>query len=434
MGWQGEWLGIDEDGHVAELRFNDAGVAPRVFLEWCASRNPFVAPDARPRFEGAAPCTSVSDLADELPAPKPFRFFANAGSPFFPVFGAGNHAKAGTREVVVWVHDDAPVADDLRAKRAKRLATTEDGILVSYADYPAATRKRLHGKGGACRACLASMWLDEYLAAARGVFVYENEYAELNGPYVCRAAPAVPLEVESLSNALRARLARTKLVKCSFATSPRIQPAHHLPCDSTNSRASYLVDFDGITVRPIPGREDSFRPRDWQNVEGPTGSKLVVGEALPAAWSATKTKTKAKTKTTTTKARPEASPRRTLSEQVFASARTSEARAKQRYALAVQNLELRVGPKSRRHGGRPFILLEVLLSAKRRCFMGEIEDLDHASRAIVGADEAFEWLDAGTKKAWRAWRRVTVAAEVERVFRALAGDVVPGTANPFGAP
>jgi len=105
---------------------------------------------------GAEPVESLADFGAALPKKgATFRFFTQAASrPFFPVFGVGDHAEAGTKDVVVWVDDEAAVAEDLKAKCATRLAKTESGVLVRYAAYPAAVRKRLHGARGVCRGCI----------------------------------------------------------------------------------------------------------------------------------------------------------------------------------------------------------------------------------------------------------------------------------------
>jgi hypothetical protein len=97
-------------------------------------------------------------------------------------------------------------------------------------------------------------------AAARlGLFIYDyNEGYDLVGPYSRRAAPEQPLHVDQLPPHLRQLFKQVRLKAVRFAEAERVQPLEQYACFFWDEdRVAYLC-ADGVTVRPIPGKEDRF--------------------------------------------------------------------------------------------------------------------------------------------------------------------------------
>ena len=102
---------------------------------------------------------------------------------------------------------------------------------------------------------------DTAAASARlGLFHYEYEwnYDPINA-YERRGTPAAPLHVDQLPPPMRALCSRVRFGTLDFARARLLQPLEHFPCDYwyEDSRLAYLAS-DGVTVRPIPGKEDRF--------------------------------------------------------------------------------------------------------------------------------------------------------------------------------
>jgi hypothetical protein len=104
-------------------------------------------------------------------------------------------------------------------------------------------------------------WLDpKELAPRLGLFFYD--YAEGYDPiepYHRMATPAAPLHVDQLPPGLREQCQGVRFAEADFSEAPFLQPLEFYPCDFwyRSDRVAYLAG-DGMTVRPLPGKEDQF--------------------------------------------------------------------------------------------------------------------------------------------------------------------------------
>jgi hypothetical protein len=97
-----------------------------------------------------------------------------------------------------------------------------------------------------------------------GLFCYDysgwREFYLTVGTYTCHAVPSDPLHIDQLPPQIRSEAQRFRLDKVLFPHNETIQPLEFYLCDFRykESRVAYFGS-DGRTVRPIPGREDTFR-------------------------------------------------------------------------------------------------------------------------------------------------------------------------------
>jgi hypothetical protein len=100
---------------------------------------------------------------------------------------------------------------------------------------------------------------DATLAADLGFFLYG--YGDGYDPidvFERLVAPARPVHVEELRPQVRAACKKTRL-PVAFAAVERVQPLEHMPCAYwyDEDRSAYLA-ADGVTVRPVRGKEARF--------------------------------------------------------------------------------------------------------------------------------------------------------------------------------
>jgi hypothetical protein len=150
-------------------------------------------------------------------------------------------------------------------------APAAEGVAILFNDLPAGVAWRLH-EGGHCLGCFrwpgeGNPWdLHDDLPRRLGLFYYEHDpKAEnwISGNYLRREPPDRPLRIEQLPSEIREAIARVRFADLSFDETVSIQPVAFLPCSSWQS--TYL-DPDGVTVRPIPGREAEFETEEWTNL------------------------------------------------------------------------------------------------------------------------------------------------------------------------
>jgi len=101
---------------------------------------------------------------------------------------------------------------------------------------------------------------DDRAAAETGIFLYD--YSEGWDPiqaYDRRVVPAAPVHVDQLPPAIRLGCKRIQMSGVRFADAARVQPIELFPCDYTGreERVAFVAS-DGVTVRPVPGRERRF--------------------------------------------------------------------------------------------------------------------------------------------------------------------------------
>jgi hypothetical protein len=89
-----------------------------------------------------------------------------------------------------------------------------------------------------------------------GIFVYEldADYASYESPYRLVGVPAKPIHVDQLPPALRQMFKRVHLDKISFPEARLLQLYEHVACSTWGTPRAYLAS-DGVTLRPVPGRE-----------------------------------------------------------------------------------------------------------------------------------------------------------------------------------
>jgi hypothetical protein len=103
-------------------------------------------------------------------------------------------------------------------------------------------------------------WSEDQLAEDLGVFLYEyrDEYDPID-VFERRVIPDRPTHVEQLPPEVRAMANKVHL-PISFGPTEQIQPLEFLECtywEEDGERFAYLAS-DGLTVRPILGKEDRF--------------------------------------------------------------------------------------------------------------------------------------------------------------------------------
>src|SRR5262249_5552642 len=83
--------------------------------------------------------------------------------------------------------------------------------------------------------------------------------------YLRIRTPSRPLRLEQLPVERREAISRIRFESVRFAEVDRIQPVAYFPCESWQS---VYLDADGVTVRPMPGREAEFNAESWTAVPG----------------------------------------------------------------------------------------------------------------------------------------------------------------------
>jgi len=102
-----------------------------------------------------------------------------------------------------------------------------------------------------------SFWT--WAAHKMGVFLYRyNDAAGSEGPadlYHRDMVAARPLHVDQLPPDLRAEWKRVRFAGIRFTAAATLQPYEFFACHSPYAAPAGYVASDGVTVRPIPGRE-----------------------------------------------------------------------------------------------------------------------------------------------------------------------------------
>jgi hypothetical protein len=91
------------------------------------------------------------------------------------------------------------------------------------------------------------------------VYDYDDDYGGLLRHYKRTFQPAVPLHVDQLPFSLRVLLRSVTFAGLRFDQAEAIQPVEFIACQfySPGYQVAYLSS-DGVTVRPVPGREGEF--------------------------------------------------------------------------------------------------------------------------------------------------------------------------------
>jgi hypothetical protein len=103
---------------------------------------------------------------------------------------------------------------------------------------------------------------DEAMAEELGIFLYEcgeDEYWPYSviNVYERRVVPPRPTHVDQLPPAVRDGCKQVRL-PVTFAAAERVQPLDHVECVFWSEERAGYVAADGVTVRPLPGRQAQF--------------------------------------------------------------------------------------------------------------------------------------------------------------------------------
>lgn len=117
----------------------------------------------------------------------------------------------------------------------------------------------LLGRAAAERLDYDGYWSE---TARVGIFYYTHGDwwgVQLQGNYDITRRPVAPLHVDSLPPDFRNLARRTRIAEVSFQGVERLQPLEYFACRFCEGEAHVAyVASDGVTVRPVPGREGEF--------------------------------------------------------------------------------------------------------------------------------------------------------------------------------
>jgi hypothetical protein len=92
-------------------------------------------------------------------------------------------------------------------------------------------------------------------------FQHDDDFDELPfpSPYGQGQSPATPLHVNQLPPQYRELARRIRLENVRFSDGKGVQPVEHVACQVWDGEAAFAyLASDGVTIRPLPGREDLF--------------------------------------------------------------------------------------------------------------------------------------------------------------------------------
>jgi hypothetical protein len=268
-----EWYAVDRDGHVALFETGEAGAMPiGAHTENETTRDDLASLVTEPPYRlldwlGDSTDEHHVELAApprpaEVDPPRRRQLFFR-GHDVFPKESRG--PRLGP--TLLFLHSlDALQA--LAEPHSFAHAPAAEGVAVLFFDLSLWTAEKLH-EAGQCLGCFpwpgeGNPWdLSDDLPARLGLFHYRHDpKAEnwISGRYLRKKSPARPLRVDQLPAEIREAIARVRFADLRFAEAEGIQPIPAFPCSSWQS--AYL-DPDGVTVRPIPGREGEFNPEEW---------------------------------------------------------------------------------------------------------------------------------------------------------------------------
>jgi hypothetical protein len=257
------WYAVDSDGHVALFDTGEAGAVPEEAL----TEN----------------VTDRDELAKVVPE-APYRLLDWLGDSTqeHHIEIPPSRTAQGLGPTLIFLRSIEPVGFEVKKFLLEQAPATE-GVAVLFSDLPAPTAWRLH-EAGDCLGCFAwpgkgDPWdLHDDLVKRLGLYRYRHDpKAEnwISGSYLREDSPDRPLRIGQLPTEVREAIEKVRFSDLRFSETETIQPIHAFPCSSWES--AYL-DPDGVTVRPIPGREEDFNPQDWADdprfrVEPPGGTR-----------------------------------------------------------------------------------------------------------------------------------------------------------------
>jgi hypothetical protein len=232
------WFAVDRDGRVGFFQTGEAGAQPTRGLSGPPAER------ARHRITQEAPGGDFEvDLRGRL-LPYLWR-------------GGIRHLHGGSDSPVLTFMNSLDPVQDLLASGLAIEVKARDGFAVLWPHLPDAEQRRLHrGDPAVCQGCFWAFELlegqdPEYRAqlARHGVYVFSalGGNAAAN-PYGVQLIPARPVHVDQLPPDLRARLKEVQFEAVSFADTPVLQPAEHVPC---TAHEPVYTDMKG-RAHPLP--------------------------------------------------------------------------------------------------------------------------------------------------------------------------------------
>jgi hypothetical protein len=266
-----EWYAVDRDGHVALFDSGEAGAMPigahtehethRDDLAKLVPEPPYhlldwLGEDNQEHHVGLDPPARPVDR--DRPGRRPLIFRKH--DQFFPDF----REEKGLGPTLLFLRS----LDLIEAEAGPypfAHAPASEGVAVYIPDLSPWLAWKLH-EAGHCLGCFrwpgeGNPWdLRDDLPARLGLFYYQHDpKAEnwISGRYLRKEPPGHPLRIDQLPTEIREAIGKVRFVDLRFSEAESLQPIDFLPCDSWQS--NYL-DADGVTVRPIPGREANPHP------------------------------------------------------------------------------------------------------------------------------------------------------------------------------
>jgi hypothetical protein len=261
------WYAVDRDGHIAVFQSGEDGAVPAG-----AHAEEFYGAATLGRIEAVAPASEPihslrgrTGLHQEWSrhAPPPldghsppvlFRIESRGGIVLHQEEIAPGPAAVEPTPILMFVTSLDTLGDEIARGEALPVPA-DDAPAVLFRSITRSTFERLHDTG-VCLGC-SDLVADDESPERVGLFHYEHpDDLCLSEPYGRRGRPRHPLRIDHLPADLGGLIAQVRFGTICFAESDRIQPVEHARCESY--QAAFL-STDGVTVRPIPGKEDEFR-------------------------------------------------------------------------------------------------------------------------------------------------------------------------------
>jgi hypothetical protein len=107
-------------------------------------------------------------------------------------------------------------------------------------------------------------------------YIYSSDYGMLVRPYERTVRPDVPLHVGMLPHDLREQCREHQFEELAFDETEFIQPLDYFPCILYYEQDVAYLAADGVTVRPVPGKESEFADfvRQWREADPERAARL----------------------------------------------------------------------------------------------------------------------------------------------------------------